>query len=118
MEVPRDEVQNWQVIWQKICDMAYYRNNIVKEVVTGWTEHGNIVDFKHEASNFEEITLEHTWKNFSQLKDDNGNFLEALVVPELQEIFIPRILFEAPGVYTWFQHSFPNCLILFWEDMT
>jgi hypothetical protein len=117
MKISQEEVLKWQLIWNRLCNMAYYRTDIANEVVTGRAEHGDIFDYQYEASNFQEITLDHTWKKFSSLKDENGNFLEALVVPEVQEIYVPRILFEGPGVYTWFLHSFPNCLILFWEDM-
>jgi hypothetical protein len=116
MEVPQDVINKWQAVWQQICDMAYHNKNIVGHVYASSKVLGDIDQYKN-ASNFELITLDHSWTVVSQCKDENGKFLQARVVPELQEIYVPRKLFEAMGVYTWFQYSFPNCVILFWEDM-
>jgi len=52
----------------------------------------------------------------SARRDPDGNYVDPVVVPELKEIYVPRILFTCLGVFTWFRHSFPNCQILFWED--
>lgn len=101
----------WKTIWQHICEMAYRRENIVDGVVIPIGEYDEIK--KHYD---EEITLDYTWKTWSRLRDSDGKYIDALVVPELKEIYVPRILFETPGVYAWFNYSFPNCSIFFWED--
>jgi hypothetical protein len=91
--------------------MAYFRENIVETIVLPPENYDELKRYKSK-----EITLEHTWKSWSRLRDSNGAYLDAQVVPELKEIYVPRILFETIGVYAWFNHSFPNCSILFWED--
>lgn len=92
----------WQETWQKLCDMAYYRKNVVSEfIVDGLYE--EILKLK----NLEELTLDFQWKNYQELKP--------LIIPELKYIYVPRILFESLGVYAWFKYSFPNCKIEFWE---
>ncbi len=104
-------VEFWKSIWKHICEMAYFRENIVETIVLPPENYDELKRYKSK-----EITLEHTWKSWSRLRDSNGAYLDAQVVPELKEIYVPRILFETIGVYAWFNHSFPNCSILFWED--
>lgn len=116
MEVPQDIIEEWQAIWQQICDMTYHGKNIVDHVYTTPNDIGDVEKYKN-ASNFELITLDHVWSLVSRCKDENGRFLQPRVVPELQEIYVPGILFETMGVYQWFKHSFPNCSILFWEHV-
>ena len=91
--------------WRQICDMAYFRSHIVDEIIVG--EHNNIT---------EKARLDYHWKQYSSLKDPRGDFIEALVVPELKYIRVPYNLFHTEGVYAWFRHSFPNCVITFWEE--
>lgn len=117
MEITNQDIEKWQKIWQQLCDMAYFRKNIVNELAVIPTngEYESLIQ-NHIKTNYTQITLDFTWKKVSELKDINGEFLEPQVVPELQEIYIPRLLFKSPGVYSWFKHSFPNCVIFFWED--
>jgi hypothetical protein len=67
---------------------------------------------RNRCSNAVELTLDYTWEKYSKAHGD------PYVVPELKNIYVPRSLFECLGVYAWFQHSFPNCVIEFWEDDT
>jgi hypothetical protein len=92
----------WQETWQKLCDMAYYRKNVVSEFIVD-----GLYDELLKLKNLEELTLDFQWKNYQQLKP--------LIIPELKYIYVPRILFESLGVYAWFKYSFPNCKIEFWE---
>jgi hypothetical protein len=92
----------WQETWKKLCDMAYYRKNVVSEIVTDGTYEELL-----QSKNIEEMSLDFQWKNYNSLKP--------LVINELKYIFVPKILFESLGVYAWFRYSFPNCRIDFWE---
>jgi len=114
MKIPQLTVEKWQILWQQICDMSYYRKNIVEEIKTDVSEYDDLYKYQ----NFNEITLEYIWKFNSSFKNVDGEYLQALVVPELKNIYVPRFLFETLGVFEWFKYSFPNCKILFWEDYT
>jgi len=117
MEVPQETVQKWQAIWQQICDMAYFRKNITDKVVIPMNDYTTILKYKTSRyQNFHELTFDYQWQKNSSIRDESGYYLEALVVPELKEIYVPRILFQSMGVLNLFKHSFPNCLVLFWED--
>jgi len=117
MEVPQDVIDKWQAVWKRITDMAYFHSNIVDNIsVTKHDYHTLLMYSRSRCSNFDKITLDYEWKFVSTFKNVDGSFLEPMVVPELREIYVPRILFETMGVYSWFKHSFPNCTILFWED--
>ena len=91
--------------WKQICDMAFFRSNIVDKMIV-----------KLQKNECETDTLDYHWKQFSSIKDADGNFIEALVVPELNFIIVPQSLFHTEGVYAWFKHSFPNCVITFWDE--
>jgi hypothetical protein len=97
----------WQETWQRLCDMAYYRKNVVSEfIVDGLL--GDLEQELLESNNVEELTLDFQWQKYQQLKP--------LVIPELKYIYVPKTLFESLGVYSWFRYSFPNCKIEFWEN--
>ena len=117
MEVPQAIIDKWQAVWQQICDMAYHRKNVSTGIIVESIGYSEIMKYTINCKNFDLITLDHTWKQVSSTKNSDGSPLEALVIPELLEIYIPRILFETLGVYQWFKHSFPNCVICFWEDV-
>ena len=112
MELTNEQIKKWQTVWQRVCNLAFFRKDIVTRIIVDYTD-----DIKKYMScrNFEEITLDYTWKIYSSIKDENGNYIEALVVPELEQLCVPHAIFEALGVYAWFKHSFPNCVISFWE---
>ena len=117
MEVPQDIINKWQTVWKYITRMAYYRIDVVDNVSVTKHDYETLLKYSQSrCSNFDEITLDYEWTLVSRCKDETGTFRLPLVVPELREIYVPRILFETLGVYSWFKHSFPNCTILFWED--
>lgn len=116
MEVPREVINKWQAVWQQICDMAYHRKNLSSKIIVDRIGYSELMKYTINSENFDLITLDHIWKQVSSTKNADGYPLEALVIPELLEIYIPRILFETLGVFQWFKHSFPNCVISFWED--
>jgi hypothetical protein len=117
MEIPQEIVQKWQAVWQQICDMAYLRKNITDTVVIPMIDYNTLLNYKTSRFvNFHELTFDYQWQKNSSIRDESGYYLEALVVPELKEIYVPRILFQSMGVFNLFKHSFPNCLIVFWED--
>jgi hypothetical protein len=117
MDIPSEEVKRWQSIWHKVCDMAYHRRNVLTTItiVPEQGEYSKLIEY-HAKYDIEPIKLDFIWKRVSQLRDENNAFLQPLVVPELREIYVPRLLFESKGVYAWFKHSFPNCVLFFWED--
>jgi len=114
MEIPQHVIDKWQSIWRDVCGMAYFSLGTVSKIIIS-KEDSEILKYSN-ASNFEELTLEYTWKKVSNTRDENRDFIEPSVVPEFEEIYVPRALFETSGVYQWFKFSFPNCKILFWED--
>lgn len=117
MGIPQQTLEKWQTIWQQVCEMAYYKKNVVEQLQISVDDYDSLIRYKNNhRDQFDELMLDFTWKQFSQNRDTNGNFIEALVVPELTFIYVPRILFETIGVYSWFKFSFPNCVIYFWED--
>lgn len=116
MDVPQNVIIKWQFIWQKICDMAYSRKRISDRVLIEKFNYTELLNYMINSSNFEQITLDYIWKQVSSQKNSDGSYVEALIVPELKEIYVPRILFSTPGVFHWFKHSFPNCSISYWED--
>ena len=85
--------------------MAYFRTHISDEIVVG----------PHNIPN-EKATLDYHWQRYSSLKDPNGDYIEALVVPELKRIVVPLHLFYTQGVLAWFKHSFPNCDINYYDE--
>jgi hypothetical protein len=116
MDIPQEVINRWQDVWWYICDMAYYRRNVSSSVHLKKIDYKELLAYMDSAKNFEQITLDYIWKQASARRDANGKYVEPLVVHELKEIYVPRILFTCLGVFTWFHHSFPNCQILFWED--
>lgn len=116
MDIPQDVINKWQVIWQGICHMAYNRKDISHTVLVEKFNYNEILGYMINAKNFEEITLDYTWKQVSSQKNQDGTYIQPLVVPEVKNMYVPRILFDCPGVFHWFQHSFPNCSISYWED--
>jgi len=116
MDVPQDVINKWQSVWQQICDMAYYRNNVTTSIFVETKKYTDLLKYMINSKNFDQITLDYMWKQVSSVRGVDGNYIEPCVVSELTQIYIPRILFDTLGVYAWFKHSFPNCVICFWED--
>jgi len=83
--------------WRKqVCEMAYNRTNIVREIL---------------VENNDGLTLESVWREYSKQKIGN-EYVQPYIIFELKKIVVPRDLFEAPGIYTWFAYSFPVCEIV------
>ena len=92
---------DWQQLWRRVCEMAYLRRNICEDLsVYPYDE------VQEEVP--EEYTLDYMWTEY------NEKYHEALVVPELKKLFVPRDLFLCLGVTQWFMFSFPNCVVEFW----
>lgn len=117
MKLSVEDIEKWQRLWRNVCNMAYFRKDIVSELIVipedGEYEYLETLDLEWEDAY---VTLDYAWKNVSKLTNKHGEFLQPLVVPEFKEIYVPRILFSSPGVYSWFSYSFPNCNVFFWED--
>jgi hypothetical protein len=90
---------DWQEVWETVCDMAYLRKHICREIVAVMPYDKTIPD---------DITLDFTWDLYSK------KYRETHVVPEFQSLHVPQELFETPGASHWFEYSFPNCIITFW----
>lgn len=105
-----DVISEWKAVWSKLCDMAYKRQGIQEEVCVIPTS-SNEVHFyeRNTCHNYDELTLDYTWEKYSK------EYRDVYTVPELKRIYVPRSLFECLGVYKWFEVSFPNCKIEFWE---
>jgi hypothetical protein len=116
MNVPHDVINKWQAVWRGICDLAYSSKSPLDRVSIEKFNYNELLTYMINSSNFEQITLDYTWKQVSSQRNVDGNYIEPVVVPELEEIYVPRILFVCPGVSQWFKHSFPNCSISYWED--
>ena len=105
-------ISKWQKVWLALCEMVYipeskkYSKIIVKSEVND-NEDAKLYNYKL-VSNQDLITFEHVWRKF-----DN---LELLVCTELEELYVPKILFECMGIKYLLQSSFPNCEVKFWED--
>jgi len=108
----------WPAVWRTICEMSYYRNFLTDEIVIPMENYELLETYKNiNPTEFHKLTLDHTWKQYSERRDMNSNFIEPQIVPELKYLFVPRILFDSLGVRSWFQFSFPNCKVEFWEDV-
>ena len=83
----------------QICDMAYYQKNVVSEI---FVEDNN------------GPTLDSVWSEYSKTMINN-EYIGIHVVPELKKIYVPHDLFDGPGIYMWFAHCFPNCVITTWS---
>lgn len=114
----------WKNVWDKICRMAYENDEPVSEftMVPGHIRIEGIAFHMDEAEqanyysrflplNSDVITLDHMWKYYSK---KHGTEMPR-VVPEFQNLHVPRSLFESIGINPWFQHSFPNCKVTYWS---
>ena len=98
--------------------MSYHRSFLTDEIVVSIENYEVLEKYKNINPNeFYTLTLDYMWKQYSKRRDINGHFIEPQVVPELKYLFVPRILFDSLGIRSWFQFSFPNCKVQFWEDV-
>ena len=95
----------WKQIWEIVCDMAYLQRNISKTI---YVKPYDVNFFEKTTEIPEEITLDYTWKQYSE------KYFEASVVRELESIYVPKELFLDSGILVWFAYSFPNCTINYW----
>ena len=106
-----DTVLAWQSFWLRLCKMSYLREKVVNKLaVLPSDDSDNEFYSKRNSQNYNDITLDHTWKEFC--KSYKG---DVMIVPELEELYVPESLFTCIGVSTWFAHSFPNCKITYWK---
>ena len=116
MDIPSSVIDKWQHVWLQICDMAYDNTNITSQIIIEKSNYAELLKYMSNSNDFHLITLDYMWEEITleQKRFQMPPYVH--VVPELQAIYVPRILFESLGVYAWFEYSFPNCKILFWED--
>lgn len=95
-------MDSWKSVWETICKMAYENEAPFEKIIIE----------PSEFSNNEENTLDYTWKAYSK---KHGSNMPG-IVPEFKELYVPRILFENLGIYSWFRYSFPNCKVEFWKE--
>jgi hypothetical protein len=115
----------WKVVWDKICRMAYENESPVSEIIT-IPDRARIEGIafptdeqkqsqyyrRQDPLNSDLITLDNMWIHYSK---KHGSEMPK-VVPEFERLHVPRALFKSLGIGPWFRHSFPNCMITFWEE--
>jgi hypothetical protein len=117
MDKQRTLFVKWPALWKTICEMSYYRRCLTDQILVEIEDYELLEMYKNMNPNeFRGLTIDYMWKDYSETRDYLNKYIEPQVVPELKYLFVPRILFETLGVYTWFQFSFPNCKVEFWED--
>jgi hypothetical protein len=118
MKTQQEMFVKWPVLWRTICEMSYHRSFLTDEIVVPIENYEVLEKYKNiNPHEFYTLTLDYMWKQYSVRRDINGNFIEPQIVPELKYLFVPRILFDSLGIRSWFQFSFPNCKVQFWEDV-
>ncbi len=110
-------LEGWWRVWRTICEMAYSQTYIMEEIITmpaaGFSEKEHTAIYnKRLCHNEYDITLDSMWKTYSTLFETKMPY----VCPMLKKLHVPRVLFEELGIRPWFKHSFPNCVITFWEE--
>lgn len=106
-----ETVTAWQKVWDCILTMAYLKTNKVEKLLVFTKDSSDNSYYKRKIPrNYHDITFEYAWFEFCRKYKG-----ESQVVPELKEIFVPKSLFECPGVYSFFMYCFPNCVIKFWD---
>jgi len=109
--IPEQSIKEWQSIWTQLLDMAYHRKNIV-------TFFGTTFDFSESwrrDPNFDKLTFDYTWEKYSRVKDENGEFIEPKIVPELTKLCVPVELFHCLGSEIFIKKCFPNAELIYWE---
>ncbi len=119
-------VDAWQNVWDKICRMAYDGKDVCESIITRpgiMHVNGRVVPDKRESAHSHEysrgdpinsyfLTLDNIWKQYSQFHGTQ----DPKVIPEFKELIVPYSLYECLGVQQWFEHSFPNCKVYFWNE--
>jgi hypothetical protein len=119
-------VEAWQGLWDKICRMAYDGKDVCESIITRpgiMHVNGRVLHDKRESTHSKEyarrdpvnsyfLTLDNVWKQYSQFHSPDM----PKVIPEFKELVVPYSLYECLGVQAWFQYSFPNCKVYFWDE--
>lgn len=105
--IPQRDIENWQIMWSIILNMTYHGTDIIPslEITLPCDKL-----WKNDPD-FEKVTFEYMWKKYSQLKDENGNYLEPKPVPQVKNLYIPFFLFECLGSSVFLATCFPNCIV-------
>ena len=115
--VSEGAIERWQGFWRRLLGMAYERSNITDQLFAEScgedSQNLNIWKLHYKA---EFLTFEYMWKKYSQRRDENGNYIQPLVVPELKFLYVPFHLFQCVGVDSFMKHCFPNCTVSYWES--
>ena len=120
-----ETIDGWKSVWETICKMTYENDSPVSEIITA-PDYAKInglnvdmIEKEHSEyyrsqlpANSDSITMDEMWAFYSK---KHGPKMPT-PVPELQRLHVPRPVFQCLGIYSWFQHSFPNCKITFWEE--
>lgn len=123
----QETVRDWQYTWETICLMTYENKEIVREIVTKpgiMVIHGMVntskLEYEHSEIyekripiNDEEITLDYMWKMFSNKHKD---MQDLYIIEDFKHLHVPRALFENIGIKKWFEYSFPNCKVTYWNE--
>lgn len=119
-------IEAWQSVWDRICRMAYEGKDVCESITTRpgiMHVNGRVIHDSRESSHSNEysrcnpvnsyfITLDNIWKQYSQFHSPQM----PKVIPEFKELVVPYALYECLGVHSWFEHSFPNCKVYFWDE--
>jgi hypothetical protein len=114
-------IHEWQLVWEKICNMAYADTDIYESIVTRpgvMIINGRKVHDKRELSHSREyartqpinrdlLMLDHVWNQYSNK--------EPKIVPEFKNLVVPYPIYQSLGINAWFKYSFPNCKVTFWK---
>jgi hypothetical protein len=115
MEVPQHVIQKWQAVWRKLLDMAYHGKDVTRQFLTDNTHYDDLYIWSKHARNFEQIQFISTWRKYD-IKDSDGNYIDPIQVPQLEHLYVPRILFDCLGIDTFMSECFPKCVVTYWED--
>ena len=112
-----ETIQRWQSFWRQLLSMAYERSNIVESLIAKCTagDYNTLYVWEQYDSKGHLLKFEHMWKTYSQRRDENGHYVQPLVVPELKTLYVPSLLFNCVGVDSFMKTCFPNCVITYWE---
>ena len=97
--------------------MAYHRKDIVTEIYTHKNFPQCIQFYRWSKTDpgFDKLTFNYMWHSYSNERS-NDQFLDPKVVPELERLVVPAILYSSLGVDPFIKECFPNCKVVFWED--
>jgi len=105
-------IRDWQNVWKVICEMGYNPDAAQYESITVHSDVSDKEDVKaygyYTVQNQHLICLDTVWRDYDRLVP--------FVNKNLKSIYVPRVLFSCMGVINWFNYSFPNCKVKFWDE--